>query len=71
MKGFAIPLLSVIFVTLITSSVLSIAADDPVDNKVVSEDVDKLNVVPTEDLKYEIYLHVVVRNAQDELINVA
>ena len=71
MKGFAIPLLSVIFVTLITSSVLSIAADDPVDNKVVPEDADKLNVVPTKNSKFEIYLHVVVRNAQGELINVA
>ena len=70
MKGFAIPLLSVIFVTLITSSVLSIAADDPVDNKVVPEDADKLNVVSTKNSKFEIYLHVVVRNAQGELINV-
>ena len=54
-------LLGVIFVTLITSSVLSIAVDDLVGNKVVSEDVDK----------YEIYLHVIVRNAQGELISVA
>ena len=70
-KRFAIPFLGVIFVTLITSSVLSIAADDPAGNNVVSEDADKLNVVPTEDLKYEIYLHVLVRNAHDELISVA
>ena len=71
MKRFAIPFLGVIFVTLITSSVLSIAADDPAGNNVVSEDADKLNVVPTEDLKYEIYLHVLVRNAHGELISVA
>ena len=71
MKEFTIPFLGVIFVTLITSSVLSIAADDPAGNNVVSEDADKLNVVPTEDLKYEIYLHVLVRNAHDELISVA
>ena len=71
MKRFAIPFLGVIFVTLITSSVLSIAADDPAGNNVVSEDADKLNVVPTEDLKYEIYLHVLVRNADGELISVA
>ena len=70
-KRFAIPFLGVIFVTLITSSVLSIAADDPAGNNVVSEDADKLNVVPTEDLKYEIYLHVLVRNAHGELISVA
>ena len=70
MKGFAIPLLGVIFVILITSSVPSIAVDDPVDNKEVSEDADKLNIVPTEDPKYKIYLHVIVRNAQSELISV-
>ena len=70
-KRFTIPFLGVIFVTLITSSVLSIAADDPAGNNVVSEDADKLNVVPTEDLKYEIYLHVLVRNADGELISVA
>ncbi len=64
-------LLGVIFVTLITSSVLSIAADDPAGNNVVSEDADKLNVVPTKDPKYKIYLHVVVRNAHGELISVA
>ena len=52
-------MLGVIFVALITSSVLSIAADDPVDNKVVPEDADKLNVVPTKNSKFEIYLHVV------------
>ena len=70
MNGFAIPLLGVIFVILITSSVPSIAVDDPVDNKEVSEDADKLNIVPTEDPKYKIYLHVIVRNAQSELIGV-
>ena len=65
------PLLGVIFVALITSSLPSITADEPVDNKVVSEDADKLNVVPTKDPKYKIYLHVIVRNAQGELISVA
>ena len=71
MKGFTIPLLSVIFVALITSSLPSIAADEPVDNKVVSEDADKLDVVPTKGSKYKIYTHVVVRNAHGELVSVA
>ena len=70
MKKFTIALLGVIFVALIAGSVEYVAADEPVDNKVVSEDADKLNVVPTKDPKYKIYLHVVVRNAHGELINV-
>ena len=71
MKKFTIALFSVIFVALIAGSVEYVAADEPVDNKVVSEDADKLNVVPTKDPKYKIYLHVIVRNAQGELISVA
>jgi len=71
MKIFTIPLLCVIFVTLITSSVPHITADGLVDNEVFFEDADKLNTVTAKDSKYEIYLHVLVRNIQDELISVA
>ena len=60
MKVFAISLFSIIFVTLITGSIPSITADESVDNEVFFED-----------LKYEIYLHVLVQNAQGELISVA
>ena len=63
-------LLGMIFAILITSSVLSVAADDSDGNNVVSEDADKLNVVPTKNSKFEVYLNVVVRNAQNELISV-
>ncbi len=70
-KGFAISLLGIIFIILITSSVPSIAVDDSVGNNVVSEDMDKLNVVPTKEPKYQVYLHVTIRNVQGELINVA
>ena len=58
MRIFVISLLGIIFVTLITSSIPHIIADE-------------LDVVTTEDSKYEIYLHVLVRNAQGELISVA
>ena len=71
MKGFVILLLGVIFVALITSSLPSIAVDDSGGNNVVSEDADKLNVVPTKSPKYKIYLHVIVRNAQDQLVSVS
>tara|TARA_Y100000310_G_scaffold84483_1_gene81386 strand:+ start:148 stop:726 length:579 start_codon:yes stop_codon:yes gene_type:complete len=71
MKVFVISLLGIIFVTLITSSVPSIAVDDSINDEIVFEDANKLNVATTEDLKYKIYLHVLVRNAQGELITVA
>ena len=71
MRGFVILLLGVIFVALITSSLPSIAVDDSGGNNVVSEDADKLNVVPTKSPKYKIYLHVIVRNAQDQFVSVS
>ena len=55
MRIFVISLLGIIFVTLITSSIPHVIGDE-------------LDVVTTEDSKYEIYLHVLVRNAQGELI---
>ena len=71
MNVFAISLLSVIFVILITSSVLPITADESVDNKVSFEDTDKLIFFTPKDPKYEIYVQVLVRNVQGELISVA
>ena len=67
MQRFAILLLSVIFVALITNSVPTIATDD---NNTDSKDADKLNVVPTKDQKYEIYLHVTVRNVHGDLVSI-
>ena len=71
MKGFVILLLGVIFVALITSSLPSFTVHDLGGNNVISEDADKLNVVPTKSPKYKIYLHVIVRNAQDQLVSVS
>ena len=71
MKVFAISLLGIIFVILITSSVLPITADESVDNKVSFEDTDKLIFFTPKDPKYEIYVQVLVRNVQGELISVA
>ena len=71
MKWFALLLSYIIFLTLITNSAQSTAVDDSGGNEMVSEDVDKLNAVPTKDSKYKIYLNTVVRNTQGELISVA
>ena len=69
-KVFTLLLLSVIFVALITSYTPSVAVDEPADKKIVSEDTHQLNVDTTEDTKYKIYLHVVVRNGYGELVSV-
>ena len=71
MKGFAVPLLGFIFVALIISYIPFSAGDASADTMVVSEDKDKLNNIPTHDSKYKIYLHVLIRNAQGELIGIA
>ena len=60
MKTFTISLLGIIFVALITSSIPPIIADESFDNE-----------ESFEDSKYKIYLHVLVRNAQGELITIA
>ena len=60
MKTFTISLLGIIFVALITSSIPPITADESFDNE-----------ESFEDSKYKIYLHVLVRNAQGELVTVA
>ena len=60
MKIFTISLLSIILVALITSSIPPIIADESIDNEEYFEDS-----------KYKIYLHVLVRNAQGELVTVA
>ena len=70
MQRFGILLLSLIFVALITNSIPSIATDDTDDNNTDSKDADKLNVVPTKDQKYEIYLHVTVRNVHGDLVSI-
>ena len=60
MRIFVISLLGIIFVTMITSSIPPITADESFDNE-----------ESFEDSKYKIYLHVLVRNAQGELVTVA
>ena len=60
MKIFTISLLGIIFVALITSSIPPIIADESFDNEEYFEDS-----------KYKIYLHVLVRSAQGELVTVA
>ena len=64
------PLLSVIFVTLIAGSVQSISADHLEQDQGIFVDDAEVNLATTEDSNYQLYLQMVLRNGDDQLINV-
>ena len=70
MKKFTMPLLSVIFVTLIAGSVQSIAADHLEPSQGIYKDEVNLNIVVTKGSNYQIYLQTVIKNGDGQLINV-
>ena len=70
MKKFIALLLSVIFVTLIAGSVQSIAADHLEPGQGIFVDDAEVNLATTEDSNYQVYLQMVLRNGDDQLINV-
>ena len=71
MKGFVIPLLSVIFVTLIASSIQSVSADHLLPGDGVFKNENDVNIASSIDSKYQIHLQVIVRNAQNQLVGVS
>ena len=70
MKKFTIPLLSVIFVTLIAGSVQYVAADHLEPSQGIYKNEVEINTVVTNDSKYQIYLQTVLRNVDGQLISV-
>ena len=62
-------LLGVIFITLIAGSVQSISADHESD-KGIFKDKSEVNLVTTQDSDYQVYLQAVLRNGDEQLINV-
>ena len=64
------PLLSVIFVTLIAGSVQSISADHLEQDQGIFVNDAEVNLATTEDSNYQVYLQMVLRNGDDQLINV-
>ena len=70
MKKFTIPLLSVIFVTLIAGSVQYVAADHLEPSQGIYKDEVVINTVVTNDSNYQIYLQTVLRNVDGQLISV-
>ena len=65
-----VPLLGVIFVLLIAGSIQLISADHLEPGLGIFKNETDLNTISTEDSKYQIYLTVVIRNAQGELIGI-
>ena len=63
-------LLSVIVVTLIAGSVQSVAADHLEPGQGIFKDINQVNLVESKGTKYQVYLQVVIRNGDDQLVNV-
>ena len=71
MKKSTITLLSTVFVALIACSVQSVTADHLESGDGIFIDENRVNLVSTQDSKYQVHLQVEVRNAQDQLISVS
>ena len=70
MKKLTVVLISVIFTTLIIGSTQLVSADHLEPGLGIFKNEKELNIISTEDSKYQIYLTVIIRNAQGELISV-
>ena len=70
MKKFMMLLLSVIVITLIASSVQSVAPDHLEPGQGIFKDMTDVNLVESKGTKYQVYLQVVIRNGDGQLVNV-
>jgi len=70
LKKLTVVLISVIFTTLIIGSIQLISADHLEPGLGIFKNEKEINTISTEDSKYQIYLTVVIRNAQGELISI-
>ena len=69
MKKFTILLLSTVFVTLITCSIQSISADHETSEGIFKNE-NEVELVTTTNTNYQVYLQAVLRNVDNQLINV-
>ena len=69
MKWLVIPLLGVIFVVLLAGSTQSVTADHE-SNEGIFKDKSNVNLVTTQDSNYQVYLLAILRNGDNQLINV-
>ena len=70
MKKFTIVLLSAIFVALIACSIQSISADHLEPGQGIFKDVGAVELVTTQGTNYQVYLQTILRNGDDQLINI-
>ena len=70
MKKFTIGLLSAIFVALIACSIQSISADHLEPGQGIFKDVGAVKLVTTQGTNYQVYLQTILRNGDDQLINI-
>ena len=70
MKRFTIGLLSAIFVALIACSIQSISADHLEPGQGIFKDVGAVELVTTQGTNYQVYLQTILRNGDDQLINI-
>ena len=70
MEKFTVSVLSVIIITLTISSVQSIYSDHSEPGYGLFKNQSQVNIVTTQDTKYQIYLQVLIRNSDGQLINV-
>ena len=70
MKRFTIGLLSAIFVALIACSIQSISADHLEPGQGIFKDVGAVELVTTQCTNYQVYLQTILRNGDDQLINI-
>ena len=69
MKYLMIPLLSIIFVVLLAGSIQSISADHETD-KGIFKDKNEVDLTDTKNTNYQVYLQVVHRNGDGQLISI-
>ena len=70
MKWLVIPLLGVFFVTLIAGSTQSVTADHLDPGQGIFKDRSEVDLVTTHNSDYQVYLQAVLRNGDNQLINV-
>ena len=69
-RKFTIVLLSAIFLTLISYSAQSVAADHVESGDGIYKNFGDVNIVPARDSKYTIHLQLILRTGDGQLINV-
>ena len=63
-------LLGAVFVALIVSSIQSISADHLEPGVGIFSDEKKVSLIPTKDTNYQVYLQTILRNGDEQLINI-